>query len=238
MFRVTVNVQDQKLHRVLWALAGLIVGKPEIDPLRLEGTPNETDTPIDGALIQLRSSPKQGSLASRVLQSIILDRKPDTPITTKVVRDAIREAGGAVGSWSGVTKTFRDRGVMTGPNNNIFTLNAAAASEFLAASGAGTLPAKEMSIKRATKPGQRKPVSETLPGQIMRQLLDKGTEKVTQPEVSKILKSLGKDKGQAWSIMQYLKKYELVDERDKYGAYKLRKGAFEAIVRKESEGVQ
>jgi len=58
MFRVKVLVDDKKLAQVMWALDGLVLGSPEITPLKVEEKAAETSQPE--RIVQVKGSGLNG----------------------------------------------------------------------------------------------------------------------------------------------------------------------------------
>ena len=102
MFEVRIMVEDSKLHKVLWALDGLIVGQPQMLPVR-NAVANKDKTKV-------KEMP-HGSLAS-TLRTAMTDGTFAGHVSWTEVADLMESLGSARSSASGYIGHFEKEGLL------------------------------------------------------------------------------------------------------------------------------
>ncbi len=104
MFEVRIMVEDSKLHKALWALDGLIVGQPQLLPVR------NAVASKDKNQVKEKGKAPHGSLIS-TLRTAITDGSIK-PITWKGIADLMETLGSTRPAASGYIKRFEGEGLL------------------------------------------------------------------------------------------------------------------------------
>lgn len=119
-FEVRIICEDKKLPKVMWALDGLILGPPQILPVRGgPGLAEEADTefvptPTKGPKKGTRIKPPGGTLPELALKELIRTGHK-TSITPPLMTSAALAVGGSSNSYTYVNTYLRKHGLIVGP---------------------------------------------------------------------------------------------------------------------------
>jgi hypothetical protein len=104
MFEIRLMCEDKKLHKLLWALDGQIVGAPQIIPVR-----GAIAVKADG-----RSRVKatgEGFIVDRVIRW--LSNNHNAPgLTTSTIKEAVLSVGGAASNYAHIRNGLIKRGAI------------------------------------------------------------------------------------------------------------------------------
>lgn len=233
MFKVNYLVDDRKLGDSLRALLGLAVGTPEATPVHgatvVKGEVREvTEAPLLNRAPTVRRAAGQiKPTGERLYEKAIavLAQGGKAEVTPTDVRKAAPKAGGTVGSYTYIVTQARKRGLIKGPINGLFTLTPKALSAV-----PETPPSRGITPKRkggaplsfrekiaAVKP--KLPLSATLPGKVIGDVVKQGLTEVSQDQLVAALESAGGAIQSLYYVTVSLQHKGLLGARSSTGTY-------------------